>query len=202
MRTEPIHPRDLQGVFPVPPLARKNDGTRAIDFAENDRILSHMVDGGITRFLYGGNAFLYHISLSEYEQLLDWLSGASDDLWMIPSAGPSFGRLIDQAAILRRYKFPCVMALPCGDPRDAGRPGAWSSRVCRESVDSAGSVSERREQLRRRQDGRPRCGRSNGGRRNVCLDQVRCRTEGSERGCLSRGATCPGGQVESGERHR
>jgi dihydrodipicolinate synthase/N-acetylneuraminate lyase len=78
-----------------------------------------MVDGGITRFLYGGNAFLYHISLSEYEQLLDWLSGASDDLWMIPSAGPSFGRLIDQAAILRRYKFPCVMALPCGDPRDA-----------------------------------------------------------------------------------
>ena len=90
MRTEPIHPRDLQGVFPVPPLARKNDGTRAIDFAQNDRILRHMVDGGITRFLYGGNAFLYHISLSEYEQLLDWLSGASDDLWMIPSAGPVF----------------------------------------------------------------------------------------------------------------
>ncbi len=118
MRTEPIHPRDLQGVFPVPPLARKNDGTRAIDFAQNDRILSHMVDGGITRFVYGGNAFLYHISLSEYEQLLDWLSGASDDLWMIPSAGPSFGRLTDQAAILRRYKFPCAMALPCGDPRD------------------------------------------------------------------------------------
>lgn len=119
MRTEPIHPRDLQGVFPVPPLARKSDAGRTIDFAQNDRILRHMVDGGITRFLYGGNAFLYHTSLSEYEQLLDWLSGASDDLWMIPSAGPSFGRLIDQAAILRRYKFPCVMALPCGDPRDA-----------------------------------------------------------------------------------
>ena len=26
---------------------------------------------------------------------------------------------MDQAAILRRYKFPCVMALPCADPRDA-----------------------------------------------------------------------------------
>ena len=38
---------------------------------------------------------------------------------MIPSAGPSFGRLMDQAAILRRYKFPCVMALPSGDPSDA-----------------------------------------------------------------------------------
>jgi dihydrodipicolinate synthase/N-acetylneuraminate lyase len=71
------------------------------------------------RFLYGGNAFLYHISLGEFEQLLDWLSAADDRLWMIPSAGPSFGRLLDQAAILRRYKFPCVMALPCADPRDA-----------------------------------------------------------------------------------
>jgi dihydrodipicolinate synthase/N-acetylneuraminate lyase len=78
-----------------------------------------MVAGGMTRFLYGGNAFLYHISLPEYEELLDWLSGAADDLWMIPSAGPSFGRLMDQAAILRRFKFPCVMALPCADPRDA-----------------------------------------------------------------------------------
>ena len=26
---------------------------------------------------------------------------------------------MDQATILRRYKFPCAMALPCGDPRDA-----------------------------------------------------------------------------------
>lgn len=119
MRTEPIHTRDLQGVFPVPPLARKNDASRSIDTTQNDRILRHMTAGGMTRFLYGGNAFLYHVSLAEYEQLLDWMSGAADDLWMIPSAGPSFGRLTDQAAILRRYKFPCVMALPCADPRDA-----------------------------------------------------------------------------------
>lgn len=119
MRTEPIHPRDLQGVFPVPPLARKNEASRSIDFAENDRVLRHMTEGGMTRFLYGGNAFLYHISLAEYEQLLDWMAGAADDLWMIPSAGPSFGRLLDQASVLRRYKFPCVMALPCADPRDA-----------------------------------------------------------------------------------
>jgi dihydrodipicolinate synthase/N-acetylneuraminate lyase len=26
---------------------------------------------------------------------------------------------MDQASILRQYKFPCAMALPCGDPRDA-----------------------------------------------------------------------------------
>jgi dihydrodipicolinate synthase/N-acetylneuraminate lyase len=71
------------------------------------------------RFLYGGNAFLYHISLAEYEQLLHWLASAPDDVWMIPSAGPSFGRLMDQAAILQRHRFPCVMHLPSGDPRDA-----------------------------------------------------------------------------------
>ena len=71
------------------------------------------------RFLYGGNAFLYHVSLAEYEQLLDWLAQAPDDVWMIPSAGPSFGRLTDQAAILKRHRFPCVMHLPSGDPRDA-----------------------------------------------------------------------------------
>jgi dihydrodipicolinate synthase/N-acetylneuraminate lyase len=73
----------------------------------------------MTRFLYGGNAFLYHITLAEYEELLGWLNGLPDEVWCIPSAGPSFGRLMDQAAILRRYSFPAVMHLPCGDPRDA-----------------------------------------------------------------------------------
>ena len=73
----------------------------------------------MTRFLYGGNAFLYHVTLAEYEELLDWLSGFPDALWAIPSVGPSFGRAIDQAALLRRHSFPCAMALPCADPRDA-----------------------------------------------------------------------------------
>ena len=39
--------------------------------------------------------------------------------WAIPSIGPSFGRAMDQAPILRRHRFPTAMALPCGDPRDA-----------------------------------------------------------------------------------
>ncbi|HEY8459018.1 MAG TPA: dihydrodipicolinate synthase family protein, partial [Blastocatellia bacterium] len=110
---------DLRGVFPVPPLARGNDARRSIDFERNDRIVRHIAEGGLTRFLYGGNAFLYHITLAEYESLLDWLNGFDDGLWAIPSLGPSYGRAMDQAAILRRYEFPCAMALPCGDPRDA-----------------------------------------------------------------------------------
>ncbi len=119
MKTTPVSTEDLRGVFPVPPLARKNDARRSIDFEQNNRIVRHIADGGLTRFLYGGNAFLYHVTLGEYEALLDWLNGFADNLWAIPSLGPSYGRAIDQAAILRQYKFPCAMALPCGDPRDA-----------------------------------------------------------------------------------
>ncbi|MGH9841917.1 MAG: dihydrodipicolinate synthase family protein [Blastocatellia bacterium] len=119
MKTTPVTLEDLRGVFPVPPLARKKNARRELDFAENDRLVRHMASGGMTRFLYGGNAFLYHITLAEYEQLLDWLSGFGDKQWAIPSFGPSFGRAMDQAAILKRYKFPAAMALPCADPRDA-----------------------------------------------------------------------------------
>ncbi|HKX31673.1 MAG TPA: dihydrodipicolinate synthase family protein [Blastocatellia bacterium] len=119
MKTTPVMPEDLCGVFAVPPLARSNDGARALDFEQNDLIVRHIAGGGITRFLYGGNAFLHHVSLTEYEQMLEWLSGFAGDWWAIPSAGPSFGRALDQARLLRKYKFPCVMMLPCGDPRDA-----------------------------------------------------------------------------------
>lgn len=119
MKTTSVTIEELRGVFAVPPLARKNDARRTLDFDENDRLVRHIAAGGITRLLYGGNAFLYHITLGEYEELLGWLAGLSDDLWAIPSFGPSFGRAIDQAAILRRHNFPCAMMLPCNDPRDA-----------------------------------------------------------------------------------
>jgi len=112
-------PDDLRGVFAVPPLARRNDAKRAINFDQNDRIVKHIVSGGISRLLYGGNAFLYHATLSEFESLLEWLSGLSDQLWAIPSIGPSFGRALEQAELLRKYSFEVAMMLPCGDPHDA-----------------------------------------------------------------------------------
>jgi dihydrodipicolinate synthase/N-acetylneuraminate lyase len=117
MKTTAVTLEDLSGVFAVPPLARRADKERSLDLAENDRIVRHMSEGGLSRFLYGGNAFVYHVTLREYEQLLDWMSGIVG--WAIPSLGPSFGRAMDQAPLLRRYSFPCAMALPCGDPRDA-----------------------------------------------------------------------------------
>jgi len=113
-------PKDFcAGVFAVPPLARRTDAARTLDFEQNNLIVRHILGGGITRLIYGGNAFLYHLTLPEYEQLLDWLTDLAGGAWAIPSVGPSYGRAMDQAALLRWYGFPCVMVLPCCDPRDA-----------------------------------------------------------------------------------
>ena len=124
----------LEGVFAVPPLARAAGKERAIDFEQNSRIVRYIANGGVSRFIYGGNAFLYHLTLDEYEQLLEWQAEAQQaGLWLIPSAGPSYGRLIDQAKLLRRFTVPCVMTLPCGDPRDA----AGLERGLREFAEAA-----------------------------------------------------------------
>lgn len=117
MKTSPVQLSDRQGVLAVPPLCR--DASGAFDWVQNQRVVDHIHAGGVTRLMYGGNAFLYHLTLAEFEQMLAWLTSLSDDLWCIPAAGPSFGRLMDQAPLLRKYRFPAVMALPCADPRDA-----------------------------------------------------------------------------------
>lgn len=116
MKTTDVSLEDLKGVFAVPPLARNEDKDLTINIERNNQILEHIVNGGISRLLYGGNAFLYHLPLADYEELLAWMNDAPDDIWMIPSAGPSFGRAIDQAPLLQQYSFPAVMMLPCRDP--------------------------------------------------------------------------------------
>lgn len=110
---------DLRGVYAVPPLPRRADARRTLDLDAAEVVARRIEDGGITRYLYGGNAFLYHITLEEYDTLVAWLAGFAAPRWAIPSVGPSFGRAIDQAKLLRRHAFRCVMTLPCGDPRDA-----------------------------------------------------------------------------------
>jgi dihydrodipicolinate synthase/N-acetylneuraminate lyase len=119
MSSDPVTPEDLRGVFAVPPLPRRVDARRTLDLDEAERVAAHVAQGGITRLLYGGNAFLYHVTLDEYETLLDWLAGFPKERWAIPSLGPSFGRAIDQARLLRRHSFRAAMMLPCSDPRDA-----------------------------------------------------------------------------------
>jgi len=132
--TQAVAPEDLWGVYAVPPLPRKADSRRSLDLDAAEQVAKHIADGGISRFLYGGNAFLYHITLSEYEALLDWLGGFPKERWAIPSVGPSYGRAIDQACLLRRHAFRSAMVLPSGDPRDARGMEAG----IREIADTAG----------------------------------------------------------------
>jgi len=106
-------------VFPVPPLARKRDSRRSLDFVQNEKIIRHLQKHGIPNVVYGGNAFLYHITLADYHELIEWASGFTKEMTVIPGVGPSYGRAIDQAPLIRKYRFPSVLVLPCGDPRDA-----------------------------------------------------------------------------------
>jgi dihydrodipicolinate synthase/N-acetylneuraminate lyase len=118
VKTTSVTQIDLEGVFAVPPLARRPDGS-GFDLDQNGRMLRHLQRGGLSRVVYGGNAFLYHIPLHEFEDLVEWMASVGGDVWLIPSIGPSYGRAIDQARVLRRLPFPTAMLLPCGDPRDA-----------------------------------------------------------------------------------
>jgi dihydrodipicolinate synthase/N-acetylneuraminate lyase len=98
-------------VIAVPPLCR--DAKLQAVAAENARLIRHVEVGGVSTLLYGGNANFYNIALSEYEAVLDQLeAAAAPNTWIIPSVGPYFGTMMDQAAILARRKFPTAMVLP------------------------------------------------------------------------------------------
>lgn len=112
MDTETITADRLaSSVIAVPPLARRSDFT--IDRAENERLVRYLEAGGISTLLYGGNAVLYHVRLSEYAHLLSTLTDiAGANTLMVPSVGPAFGTMMDQAEVLADYDFPTVMILP------------------------------------------------------------------------------------------
>lgn len=109
---------DLQrltaSVLAVPPLARHADLT--LNRAANQQLIRHM-ERGVSTLLYGGNANLYHAGLAEFPALLDMLAeDSAPDTLVIPSVGPDFGKMMDQAEILRSRPFPTVMVLPAQFP--------------------------------------------------------------------------------------
>ena len=116
MKTDAVTIDDLRrSVIAVPPLARTADGK--VSTAENRKIVAWLADGGVSSFLYGGNANFYHLGLAEYAEVLDLLvEVAPEDGWMIPSVGADFGKALDQIAILKSYRFPTAMALPMAGP--------------------------------------------------------------------------------------
>jgi len=116
VKTQAVTFADLTGsVLAVPPLCRNQDLT--LNKAANAALIRHIEGGGITTLLYGGNANLYHISVGEYGALLDQLAElAAPNTWVIPSVGPDFGKMMDQAAVLRARAFPTAMVLPATFP--------------------------------------------------------------------------------------
>lgn len=112
MKTTPVSPADLAAsVLSVPPLARRADLT--IDPAQNGRLLDHLRSGGVRTFMYGGNANLYNMGVSDLHALCDLLIGlARDGDWIIPSVGSDYGKAHDQLRVLRDYPFPTAMVLP------------------------------------------------------------------------------------------
>jgi len=112
MQTTPITYDDLRSsVISVPPLARKTD--LSLNDAENTKLIKHLEAGGVRTFLYGGNANLYNIAVSEYAKLLEYLASAvAPTSIVVPSVGPFYGNIVDQADILKSFKFPTAMILP------------------------------------------------------------------------------------------
>ena len=121
MQTKPVTPSDLsRSVIAVPPLARNEDLT--INREENRKLIRHIEQGGVSSLLYGGNANLYHVALSEYEELLHVIATESaEETLVVPAVGPAFGMMMDQARVLQGFEFPTAMVLPMqGLTTDAG----------------------------------------------------------------------------------
>ena len=115
MNTNPITSATLaSSVISVPPLARNADGS--FNRKENQKLIQHLEAGGVSTLLYGGNAILAHVAISEYAALLTMLTElAGEQTLVIPSVGPGYGMMMDQAKILREFKFPTAMVLPSRD---------------------------------------------------------------------------------------
>ena len=134
MKTSTITSGDLaSSVIAVPPLCRNSE--LKIDAAENSRLIKHLEAGGVSTLLYGGNANLYNIAVSEYDELLQMLAeNAGEETLVVPSVGPYFGTAMDQARILKDHEFPAAMMLPATFPAS---PLGVRRAVC-EFVECAG----------------------------------------------------------------
>lgn len=116
MKTSPVTVADLRAsVISVPPMPRHEDGS--INPPANQRLLDHLRAGGVTTFMYGGNANFYNLGVAELGRVLDKLTPllASGD-WLIPSVGADFGKAMEQIELLRDRAFPTAMALPLRFP--------------------------------------------------------------------------------------
>ena len=119
MKTSAVETADLtRSVLSVPPLCRRADF--AIDREQNIRLLAHLRAGGVSTFMYGGNANLYNMAPSEFVRFAELVQDIA------PTATGSSRR---SAAITARpaiswpscaaQPFPTAMLLPHRFPGDA-----------------------------------------------------------------------------------
>ena len=112
MKTSAVQPADIaRSVFAVPPVAMSADGT--VNLAANAALIRHIEAGGVSSLLYGGNANIYNFDLDTYRAMLDMLeASAAPESWVIPAIGPDYGKMLDQAKILRDRPYPTALTLP------------------------------------------------------------------------------------------
>ena len=112
MKTTPVTVTDLRrSVLAVPPLCRNDDLT--VSVPENARLVAHLRAGGVTTHMWGGNANMYGVGVTDFSAFLDMAEQVAEgDEWSIPSIGAEFGKAMDQAAILAKRNFPTAMVLP------------------------------------------------------------------------------------------
>ncbi len=128
MKTDAVLPADLaRSVISVPPLPRAGDGS--LSSAETRRLVDWLSSGGVSTFLFGGNANLYNIGVREFGALLDLLEDVTpEEGWVIPSIGADYGKASDQIDALRERAFPTAMLLP---PSSATTPAGFATGLRR-----------------------------------------------------------------------
>lgn len=112
-----IETSDLaRSVLAVPPFALTPDFE--INREANAKLIRHLETGGVSTLLYGGNANVHNWPVSKFAEWLDSLEEAvAERTWLIPSVGPDWGKLVDEAAILKSRRYPVAMALPMIAPQ-------------------------------------------------------------------------------------
>ena len=138
MDTTPVtRERLAASVIAVPPLARGADLT--LNDAENARLIRHLETGGISTLLYGGNANLYHSSLSEYGDLLALLADAYTEEELPDGESRTVLRLHPAVAPIKAAVLPLSkkLAEPAGELATALR------RRFNVFYDDAGNIGRR-----------------------------------------------------------
>ena len=106
-----------QSVVAVPPVAITS--AQAISAEENRRIIDHIVSGGISTMLYGGNANIYHFDERTFRQAIAVIAETcAGRVRLLFSIGPDFGKAMDQIPWVKDAGLRNIMVLPTQFPSD------------------------------------------------------------------------------------